>query len=292
MGMRYSCLNTGRRIVQLVDACAAGSAILLFLFTSVGRAESIPVHYPEGASRGFLVLRDLNGKTLASGETRQVVKGGRVSTRLIFRFRDGSVDDETTVFTQHPVFRLISDHHVQRGPSYPHPLDMTVDAEAGTVIMRPKDGAKEKTNPVHMDIPPDLSNGIILNILKNLRPGAEKTEVSMIVAGSNPRVVRLAISPEGEERCFIAGSVFRAKRYLVKVELGGVTKVAAAVMDKIPADAHVWTMEGEPPTTLRTETQLYENGPIWRIESASPTWEQPNKTGQKASLKRPALDER
>ena len=86
MGMRYSCLNTGRRIVQLVDACAAGSAILLFLFTSVGRAESIPVHYPEGASRGFLVLRDLNGKTLASGETRQVVKGGRVSTRLIFRF--------------------------------------------------------------------------------------------------------------------------------------------------------------------------------------------------------------
>jgi hypothetical protein len=49
---------------------------------------------------------------------------------------------------------------------------------------------------------------------------------------------------------------------------------------------------GLPPTTLRIETQLYENGPIWRKDSASPTWEQQNQTGQKAFLKRPALDER
>lgn len=142
------------------------------------------------------------------------MKGARVSTRLIFHFEDGSLDDETTVYSQHPDFRLISDHHVLRRASYLHPLDMTVDATTGTVNMRSKDGDKEKVETAHMDLPPNLSHGIILNILNNLRPGTENTEVSMIASGAKPRMVRLAISPEGEERFFIAGSAFRARRYL------------------------------------------------------------------------------
>ncbi|MBB6143089.1 hypothetical protein HNQ77_001033 [Silvibacterium bohemicum] len=259
-------------------------AIALAFFSSSASAGPISVQYPEGASRGFLVLRDLNGKALASGEERQTVKGSRVISRLTFRFRDGSLDDETTVFTQRANFQLISDHHIQRGPSYPHSLDMTVDAVAGTVTMRSEDGDKQKIETTHMDLPSDLSNGLLLTILKNLRSGQEKTEVSMIVPSSKPRVVKVAISPEEEERCFIAGSGFRAERYLVKIELGGLTKVAAAVMDKTPADAHVWRIEGEPPTTLRTEAQLYENGPIWRIETAAPSWERTSQSAQKTSL--------
>ena len=288
MGVRYSCIGKCGRIHAIGMWLAAATMVLAF-FPFRACAETIPVQYPEGASRGFLVLRNLTGKALASGEESQIVKGGRVITRLIFRFKDGSIDDETTVYTQRTDFRLISDHHIQRGPSYPHPLDMTIDAVTGTVIMRSKDGDKQKVETTHMDLPPDLSNGLILTVVKNLRSGREKTEVSMVAPGSKPRVVKLAISPEGEERCFIAGSAFRTRRYLVKVELGGLTKVAAAVMDKTPTDAHVWSMEGEPPTTLRTETQLFENGPIWRIESAAPTWREPNQSGQKASLHKPTL---
>jgi hypothetical protein len=34
---------------------------------------------------------------LAVGDLFEVVRGDRVTSRLIFRFKDGSVDDETTV---------------------------------------------------------------------------------------------------------------------------------------------------------------------------------------------------
>jgi len=47
-----------------------------------------------------------------------------VSCRTIFTFKDGSVDDETTVFSQRHTFRLISYHHIQKGPSFPHPMDL------------------------------------------------------------------------------------------------------------------------------------------------------------------------
>ena len=36
----------------------------------------------------------------------------------------GSVDDETATFSQEHDFRLIiSDHHIQKGPSFPHPTE-------------------------------------------------------------------------------------------------------------------------------------------------------------------------
>ena len=38
--------------------------------------------------------------------------------------------------------------------------------------------------------------------------------------------------------------------------------------------------------------QFYDNGPIWRVELASPAWDRLNKAGQKTSLKKPALGER
>ena len=39
--------------------------------------------------------------------------------------KDGSLHDETAVYSQHREFRLLSDHLIQKGPSFPQPLDMT-----------------------------------------------------------------------------------------------------------------------------------------------------------------------
>jgi hypothetical protein len=72
---------------------------------------------------GFLALRTLDGKRLADGEMTQVAEGGRVTSRLIFHFKDGSVYDDTTIFSQRGAFRLLSDHLVQRGPSFKQPMD-------------------------------------------------------------------------------------------------------------------------------------------------------------------------
>src|SRR5205823_898061 len=100
----------------------------------------------EGLMHGFLALRTLDGKRLADGEMTQVPEGDRVTSRLIFRFKDGSVYDDTTIFSQRGAFRLLSDHLVQRGPSFDQPMESSVDAASGQITVRYKDkGGEEKT---------------------------------------------------------------------------------------------------------------------------------------------------
>src|SRR5947209_696070 len=79
-------------------------------------ADTVPVRHTEGLMHGFLVLRTLEGKAIADGQMTQDAHGDRVTDHLIFRFKDGSIYEDTTVFSQHQVFRLVSDHFIQRGP--------------------------------------------------------------------------------------------------------------------------------------------------------------------------------
>src|SRR5438445_9761849 len=91
---------------------------LLYALQPYAQAESIPVHHMEGTVHGFLALRSKEGRVLAMGDLFQVVHGDRVTSRLLCRFKDGSVDDETAVFSQHGNFQVITDHHVQKGPHF------------------------------------------------------------------------------------------------------------------------------------------------------------------------------
>src|SRR5258708_4802276 len=81
-------------------------------------ADPIAVRFAEGLVHGFLSLRSADGQLLAAGDLMQTSRGGRVTTRLVFRFKDGSISDETAVYSQRGHFRLISDHSMQRGPAF------------------------------------------------------------------------------------------------------------------------------------------------------------------------------
>jgi hypothetical protein len=85
-------------------------------------AEQIPVRYSEGITHGFLVLRTQDGEVIADGDVSQVANNGRVTNHLIFRFKDGSSHEETTIFSQRGNFRLISNRVVQKGPSFKTPV--------------------------------------------------------------------------------------------------------------------------------------------------------------------------
>jgi hypothetical protein len=234
-------------------------------------AEPVAVRHMEGTVHGFLILRTMDGKTLAAGDLVQTVQGERLVSNLVFRFKDGSVDDETTVFSQRRNFRLLSDHHVQKGPSFPHPMDVLIDASVGVVTVRSTDNGKEKVETDHLDLPPDLANGLLLNILKNV-PTDTATRVSYLVATPKPRLVKLAISPQGEETFSAAGARYRATRYAVKVELGELTGVVARLTGRQPEDAHFWILGGKAPAFVQMEGQLYQGGPVWTIELTSPVW--------------------
>jgi len=245
----------------------------LLLPSPVQSQSPVTVLYTEGVVHGFLVLRTLEGDALAEGDVTEVARGDRVTSHMVLRFKDGSVNEETAVFSQRRAFRLISDHQVQKGPAFKQPMDVSVDGSTGQVTVRyTDDSGKEKTVTDRLKLPANVSNGMILTLLKNIRPDVALTTLSMVAAAPKPRLVKLLISPEGEESFSVGGLARKGTRYVVKVDIGGVAGAVAPIVGKQPADTHVWILGGDAPCFVKSEGPLYNGGPIWRIELISPNW--------------------
>jgi hypothetical protein len=253
---------------------------LLFVAGQLGtalQAESVAVRHTEGLVRGFVVLRSLqSGAVIANGDLIQFTRGDRVTGRLVFHFKDGSLQDETAVFSQRHQFRLLTDHLVQRGPSFPHPVEVSIDATSGRVIVRHRDEDKERVIDERMELPSDLANGMLLTLLKNISRDGPATTVSMLFATPKPQLVKLVITPIGTEPFSIGRASYKATRFNVKVEIGGLKGVLAKLLGKQPLDTSVWILGGEAPGFVRSEGQFYQNGPVWRIEIAAPDYPRPS----------------
>jgi hypothetical protein len=251
---------------------AASLVFVAVLWPGVLPAAPVTVRHTEGMVHGFLVLRTLDGKALADGDLIQTARGNRVTTRLVFHFKDGSIHDETTVYSQRRLFRLVSDRLVQSGPTFPQPLEMSIDGATGQVTVHYTTvHGEQKVETEHINAPPDLANGMILTLLKNVRPDTPNT-VSLIAATPKPRLVKLAITAAGQERFSLGGSDRTATHYVVKVEIGGVSGLLAPLLGKQPPDSHVWILGGEAPAFVKAEQPLYLGGPLWQIELVSPVW--------------------
>jgi hypothetical protein len=234
--------------------------------------QTVTVRHAEGIVHGFLTLKTLEGTPLADGDLIQTSSGDRVTTRLVFHFKDGSIHDETAVYSQRQHFRLITNHLVQKGPTFPQPLDMSIDGASGQVTVRYADDGKQKVETEHIDVPPDLANGVILTLLKNVQGGAPPKTISFVAATPKPRLVKLAISVAGDESFSTGGAARKATHYVLKVEIGGISGLLAPLVGKQPPDSHVWILGGEAPAFVKAEQPLYTGGPLWRIELASPVW--------------------
>jgi hypothetical protein len=248
------------------------ACLVALLSISVLRAESIAVRNIEGSLQGFLVLRTTDGKTIASGSLTQTVQGNRVALHLVFHFRDGSLHEETATFTQEGSFRLINEHLIQRGPKFPKPLDVQIDAVSGNVTVRYQDKGQDKTLTERMDLPDDLANGVIFDEIKNVAPDAKDVKVSWLAATPKPRIVKLSITAVGGETFSVAGRPNKSTVFNIKVEIGGVAGVVAPWLGKQPSDMRAWIASGPVPAFVKWEGALYFGGPIWRIEMTSPVW--------------------
>lgn len=252
-----------------------------------GRAlmgENVALRYKEGLTHGFLVLSTLDGNLIAVGDLTEVARGGQVTTRLIFHFKDGSLQDETTVFSQSRKFSLISYRLIQKGPTFPHPSELSLVTSTGQVrVSYTDDKGKEKVENERMKLPSDLANGMVLTLLKNLDPSGPLPELSVLVATPKPRIVKLSISTQGKDSFSLAGSSREAIHYVLKIEIGGVTGLLAQLLGKEPPDAHVWIIGGEAPTFVKSETLSYLGGPVWRTELTSPVWPKAAEPEKKAA---------
>jgi hypothetical protein len=223
------------------------------------------VQFSEGLAHGFLALHTLEGTLLASGDLTQRARGARVTVRLRLHFKDGSLHEETAVYSQANTFRFIRDHVVQRGPAFKTQLDSTIRQDGRVTVRSRKEGGEEQVTEERLKLPADLANGMMMVVLKNIRAGAGKT-----------RLVQLEIEATGEDPFTTAGLPRKATHYVIKVRVPGVTGAIASILGKIPPDSHFWVLRGDEPAFVKGESTLAMDGPVWRIEMVAPTWPAPS----------------
>jgi hypothetical protein len=250
----------------------AGLLAMALLGTSYSmQGQELKLRYPTASVHGFVILRDAAGAILASGEVTQVPSRHRITLHVVFHFRDGSIDDETTIYSQGETIRLISDRHIQNGKSFPHPSDVMIDVPRQQVSVRDLSKNTDEAKTEHMDLPPDLANGLLMPLIQNMQAN-NPIEVSYIGLSPKPRLVKLAIAKGGEDHFTVGGRSYKAAKYDVKVHIGGVAGVVAPMIGKQPPDTHVWVTESRVPAVVRLDSALYPEGPIWSVQFASPVW--------------------
>jgi hypothetical protein len=259
--------------MEIFNRVVLALVVSTLLLASAASAAPVAVRHLEGHLHGFLSLRSPAGDVLASGDLIQAIHGDRVTSRLVFHFKDGSLHDETFVFSQRGQFQLISEHLLQKGPAFPRRLEMTIDCSTNHVEVRYEDEhGKEQVEKERMDLPPDLANGLLIVLLKNLRPEALPATLSFVAATPKPRLVKLRVTAAGTDPFTLAGSSRKAVHYVLKVDIGGLAGLFAPLIGKQPPDSHVWILDGEAPAFVRSQAPMFMDGPLWQTDLVSPVW--------------------
>ena len=248
-------------------------ALALSSTSSTPAPRFVKVRHPPGSLHGFLLIRGLDGATVGDGDLVQTISGDRVTGRTTFRLHDGSVNDETAVYSIRGSFHLLSYRLVQRGPAYEHPLTLEIDMATGKVAVHTQDDlGAAKVDEQTMKLPPDLANGLMITLLENVTPDDLPLDVPMIVATPGVRLVKLVVTNAGPAP-FATGRTKRsAIDYLVKTEIGGVAGLIAPLVGKSPPDVHVWILPGDAPAFVKSEAPLTAGTPVLRTELVSPEW--------------------
>ena len=237
-------------------------------FLAIALGTAVPagpmsVRHIQRPMRRLLVARSEAGKIIASVEFSQVVQDDEVTMRLTYHFVDGSIDDETTTYRQQSAFRLVRNHHIQKGPFFAKPIDFTVEAATGIATSRTTDkNGKIYIESEHIDLPDDLANGFVGTLLLNVPRNTTPFRVGMLAPVGRGRLIQLLISAEGEQPFHTQGQELRATVFRIHPELGGIVGLIARLLGLQPKDVMVWVLEGEEPAVVRVVGQLGGYGPV------------------------------
>jgi hypothetical protein len=256
---------------RLVPLLALPAAFLATAFPAAMGAP-IPVRFPEGITHGFLALRTTDGKTIARGDLLQLLREGKVESRVVFHFNDGSLHDEVAVFSQDKVFTMLSYHIVQKGPSFPWDIDAAVESSGAYTVTYRKPKSAPETVKGDLDLPPDVYNGMVTHMVKNLAGGKRET-IHVVAFSPKPRVVELEVFPVGKSQVSVEGTPRTIVEYTMKPDLGGLLERLSKLVGQHPPDFHCWITDGEIPAFVRFEGPFYFKTPIWRIELVAPEGE-------------------
>jgi hypothetical protein len=239
------------------------AALLTITLGTAAPAEQISVEHIQRPMHQFMVARSEAGKVIARGEFSQAVQGDEVTMRLTYHFVDGSIDDETTTYQQQDTFRLVRNHHIEKGPFFVKPVDFSIEAATGIATTRTVDkNGNVHIESEHINLPDDLANGFVGTLLLNVPRHTMPFRVGMLAPVGSGRLIRLLISPEGEQPFHTAGQTLTATVFRIHPELGGIVGVIARLIGLQPKDVMVWVREGEQPAVVRIVGQLGGYGPV------------------------------
>jgi len=236
-------------------------------------AAPVAVRFAEGVTHGFLLLSTIDGTVIASGDLLQVGRGGKLESRMVFHFKDGSLFDETVVFTQQRVFALQSYHLVQSGPAFAEDTEISLQRASGKYYVKTKshkDGREEAIDGT-LELPPDVYNGIVTTVVKNLPKGASAT-VHLVAFTPKPLLIELELALAGEHKMMVGQLTKTATHYVFKPHPGPWLELFAKLLGRMPSDYHVWVITEGAPAFARFEGPLNPTGAVWRIELTSPRW--------------------
>lgn len=256
------------RVIPPLSSVLVVSVSLLCVFMPTTRGEDVVVRRKQEPMHRAFLLKSPSGQLLAHAEETATVKGDLVQSRLTFHFIDGSLDDEQAVFTQNGVFRLISDHHVQKGPAFPTQTDVVVDVPSKKVVWHDTHFGKDRVRTATVDIPADAANGIMPLLVENFPPGAAVMRVGWVAVAIRPMVLSISIHPNGASEQDPGGRPLRANEFILHPELHGVVSFVAPLLAKQPADIHIWVTDESVPHFARLEGPFYQGGPVWTVEPA------------------------
>jgi hypothetical protein len=248
------------------------SNFLVFIFLTIvistaAPAEQIPVKHIQLARHEFMVARYETGKIAARVEFTEEVQGDEVTMRMTYRFVDGSIDDETTTYRQHGTFQLVRNHQIQQGPFFAKPIDFAVESATGMATSRTADkNGKIQVESEHIELPDDLANGFVGTLLLNVPPNIAPFRVGILAPVFGGRLIRILISPEGEQPFQKSGQTLKATVFRIHPELGGILGMIATLVGLQPKDVMVWVLEGETPAVMRVIGQLGGSGPVLSSE--------------------------
>jgi hypothetical protein len=95
----------------------------------------------------------------------------------------------------------------------------------------------------------------------------------MLAPVGGGRLIRLLISPGGEQPFHTTGQTLKATVFRIHPELGGIVGVIAKLIGLQPKDVMVWVVEGEEPAVVRIVGQLGGYGPVVSSELEGTSFE-------------------
>jgi hypothetical protein len=247
--------------------------VLAVLVYCAVEAAPVAVRSPERAVHGHLLLRSLSGETIGEGDVTQVVKAREVvESHLVLRFKDGSLHDEKVVFSQQRVFKMIRYRLIQRGPSFPEQIDVSIDRGSAEYKVRSQAGkGKEEVLTGHFDLPNDTYNGMLVVLLKNLPEGANEP-VNILAFTPAPQAIKLQLLFIGEQTVGVGDLSTKTRRYVLKPQIEQLQELFGKLSGRLPADFHLecWILADKVPSFVQLEGPLQLMGPTVRIELVDP----------------------